>query len=82
MRALADLVEYEANGQRARFERFMAELMFRIAGGEHIDTECTKRFGEQLDVIYANPFEKKAKPMTASEIKDHILSKIRELRGR
>lgn len=56
--------------------------MFFVAGGEHIDTERTKRFGAQLDVIYANPFEKKTQPQTTEEIKEYMLEKIRKLRGR
>lgn len=80
MRALADLVDHEANGQQARFERFMADMIFFLAGGQHIDTERTARFGEQLDKLYENPFEKKKQPQTAAEIKAYILGKVRALR--
>ena len=68
-------------GQRARFERFAADMLYVIASGGHIDTDAIKRFGEQLDEIYANPFEKKAseKKMTAADIKDHVASKIKGL---
>jgi hypothetical protein len=80
LRALTYLVEHETGGQGARFERFVADLMFHIAGGQHIDTERTQRFSEQLEKLYENPFEKKKKPQTAAEIKGYILGKIRALR--
>ena len=60
----------------------MAELMYVLAGGQRIDTDRMKRFSEQLDEIYANPFSrvKLSRDMSAQEIKDHIRGKIRELK--
>lgn len=78
-RALTSLVEYETGGQTARFERFMADLMFYVAGGQHIDTERSGRFTDQLDRLYSNPFAKKM-PTGVEEIKDYIRGKIRALR--
>jgi hypothetical protein len=60
----------------------MAELMYVLAGGQHIDTDRMKRFVDQLDELYANPFSlvKMSKDMSAQEIKDHIREKIRKRR--
>ena len=68
-------------GQTARYERYMAELMFFVASGKQIDPDRSPRFNEQVEKIYGNPFKKPQKPRTAKEIKDHILTRIRELRG-
>lgn len=77
-------MEYEANGIHARFERFMADMLFYVAGGSHIDMERTGRFSDQLETFYANPFQvsnvKQTAEMSAEEIKQYILGKIRELR--
>ena len=68
------------NGQRARFERFAADLLFTIASGKHIDDVRSVRFGKILDELYANPFEKKAKqPQTKAEITEYISKKISDL---
>ena len=68
-------------GQMSRFERFAADMLYVITSGGHLDTDVVKRFGEQLDEIYANPFEKRVpdKKMTAADIKDHVASKIKGL---
>lgn len=58
----------------------MADMLFIIASGDHIDAERTKRFGEQLENLYADPFIKAKKPMSAADIKDYIRDKIRKLR--
>lgn len=59
----------------------MAEMVYVIASGEKIDMDRTKRFGVQLDEVYANPFEKKQqKPTSAAEIKNYMLDKIAKLR--
>lgn len=56
-------------------------MLFVLAGGSHIDTERTKRFGDQLESLYADPFKKAKKPpMSAAEIKEYIRGKIRKLR--
>lgn len=68
-------------GQTARYERFMADLMFFVASGKHIDPEKSPRFAEQVEKVYRNPFKKPQKPRTAAEVKEHILTRIRELRG-
>ena len=52
----------------------MARMMFIIAGGKRIDTDATDGFETQTEAVYANPFEKKKQqPMTAAEIKAHVL---------
>jgi len=51
-----------------------------LAAGSHIDTDRTKRFGDQLASLYADPFKKAKKPMSAAEIKGYIRGKIRKLR--
>lgn len=62
----------------------MAEMMHVIASGAHIDADRTERFGVQLEVVYANPFERtqKSKKMSSAEIKDYVLDKIAKLRKR
>ena len=73
-------MEHEALGQRARFERYAAEMLYIIAAGEHIDTKKAERFGAQVDKVYANPFVKRKKePETAAEIKAHLIERIDEL---
>lgn len=75
---------HEAYGPRARFERFAADMLYAIAAKGSIDTDRTKRFGELLEDVYRNPFDKEkaapAKNMSASEIKDYLVQKIRKLR--
>ena len=74
MWALTMLLEHGALCQQARYERFMARMMFWLAGGKHIDTDATEGFEAQVEAVYANPFEKKKEqPMTAEEIKLHVL---------
>lgn len=69
--------------QSARFERFAASMLYTIASGAKIDTDKTEPFWKQVEELYANPFERKAaQPVTAEEIKAHVLKKIRELRGK
>lgn len=70
------LLEHDVIGQRARFERFAAEMLYMIAAGARIDTNRVDRFGIQLDEIYRNPFEKKEQPMTAEEIKRYIIKRL------
>lgn len=80
MRALSALVEHEALGQRARFERYAASMLYAIAAGIKIDTDRVERFGAQVDKVYANPFvTKKQEPRTAAEIKAHLIERIDEL---
>ena len=76
MRALTMLLEHDVLGQRGRFERFAAEMLYIMAAGAHIDTNRVERFGVQLDEIYRNPFEKKEQPMTAAEIKRYIIKRL------
>ena len=76
-----EILEHEVLGQTARFERFMADLMFFVASGKHIDPERSPRFAEQVEKVYGNPFTKPQKQRTAAEVKEHILTRIRELRG-
>lgn len=73
-------MQREALGQRARFERFAANMLYTIASGRNIDTDRVETFGAQLDEVYSNPFGKKKEkgPQTAAEVKDYILDKIRK----
>lgn len=71
-------MQHETMGQDARFERFVAEILFTIASGVHIDPDLSHRFSEQIDDIYRNPFDQKKKPMTTEEIKQYILKKLEE----
>jgi len=65
-------------GQRARFERYAAEMLFIIASGQHVDAEKSPRFGTIVDEIYRNPFVKREKPMSAEDIRQYTLRKVRE----
>lgn len=70
------------NGQRAKFERFTAELLYTIAAGKHIDDVRSPKFGKILDDLYANPFEKRKRgkqPETAAEIVAYICGRFSEL---
>lgn len=51
-----------------------------IATGQHIDPDKSRRFGEQLDAVYQNPFVQPKREMSAGEIKEHLLERIRETR--
>lgn len=58
-------------------------MLFWIASGKHIDPEKSPKYSEILEDLYRNPFEDaQKKPMTAAEIKQHLLQKIRETRAR
>lgn len=82
MASLARLLEYSSCGQQARFERFMAQMMYVLAAGKHIDADRTEGFMEQVHEIYANPFEKKRRKdtnnMSAEEIKQYVLNLLEE----
>ena len=67
-------------GQKARFERYAAEMMYVLASGQHIDPERSPRFGQILETVYTNPFEKAKKKMTAEEIRQYTIKRITELR--
>ena len=58
----------------------MADLLFILASGQHIDPDRTPRFREILEDVYRNPFEKSVKqPETAEEIISYICGKVEEL---
>lgn len=74
-------MEREALCQRARFERYAADMLYAIAAGIRIDTDKTERFRAMVDKVYQDPFRKaKKKPETAAEITDYIYSRFDELR--
>lgn len=78
--SLGDLLEHETMGQRARFERFAADMLYTIAAGAKVDTNRVTRFGVQLEEVYRNPFRKKAPELkTAAEIIQHVCDRIDEL---
>ena len=63
--------------QSGRFERFVAQMVYILAGGRHIDMDATPGFSAQLDEVYANPFEKKQPmPQTAEEITSYVLNLV------
>ena len=79
-RSLETLLERENLGQRARFERFVADLLYILAAGRNIDMDRADRFSVQLEEVFANPFVHRQKqPQTAAEIKDYILGKLEAL---
>ena len=51
-----------------------------LAAGQRLDTDRAKRFSDRLESLYADPFKKAKKPMSAAEIKEYIRGKIRKLR--
>lgn len=79
MLSLQRLIERETLGQRSRFERFAADMLYFAAAGKQIDTDRTPRFADQLESVFKNPFEKAEKKMTAEEIRQYTLNKIRGL---
>ena len=81
LRALGYILEHESLGQTARFERFAAGLLHLIAAGQKIDPDKTPKFSAQVDEVYRNPFIQEEKPMTADEIKQHIVDVIHELKN-
>lgn len=80
MLSLQRILEHEVLGQRSRFERYAAEMIYVMASGQHIDPERSPKFGEILERIYTNPFEKAKKKMTAEEIRQYTIKRITELR--
>jgi len=53
-------------------------MLFVIASERHIDDEKTPRFGTIVDEVYQNPFAKREKPMSAEDIRQYTLRKVRE----
>ena len=73
------LLEHDVLGQRARFERFAADMLYILAAGEHIDANRAERFSVQVDRIYASPFAKAGKQeneMSAEEIRQYIIKRL------
>ena len=59
----------------------MAQMMYVLAAGKHIDADRTEGFMEQVHEVYANPFEKKRRKtneMSAEEIKQYVLNLLEE----
>lgn len=79
MRALAELLKHEVLGQRARYERYTADLLYMIAAGVKIDTSKVERFGTIVDKVYENPFIVSKEPKTAAEVKQYLIGKIDQL---
>ena len=79
LKALGAILAHEMAGQTARFERFVANMLYVIAKGHRIDPEQVEPFGVQLDEIYKNPFRKPENEMTAEEIKQHVLERLNAL---
>ena len=79
LRALAELLKHEVLGQRARYERYTADLLYMIAAGMKIDTNKVERFGALVDRVYMDPFKGPEKPMTAADVKQHLIDKIDRL---
>ena len=80
IRSLTFLIEREALGLSARFERFAANMLYWIAAGRKIDVTQSERFSVQMDEIYENPFKrKKQEPQTAAEIKQYLMDKLEEM---
>ena len=79
--ALQKLLEREMLGQEARYERFMAQMVYILAAGRKIDMERTESFGAQVDQAFKNPFSAKREkemPRTAAEIKQYVLKLLEE----
>jgi len=80
---LVDLIVYDVNGHRARFERYAADMLYVIASGNKLDTDKAERFGIVLEDFYRSPFSHKTgKLKTAADIKAYLLQKIDETRER
>ena len=73
IRSRGAILEHEALGQTARFERYVADLLYVLACGGHIDSKQAQRFGDVVDRVYHSPFEENRGPQTAAEIKQYIL---------
>lgn len=50
-----------------------------IAAGMKIDTNKVERFGALVDRVYMDPFKGPEKPMTAADVKQHLIEKIDQL---
>ena len=50
-----------------------------IAAGMKIDTGKVDRFGALVDRVYSDPFGEPERPMTAAEVKQHLIGKIDQL---
>ena len=74
------LLQRDVFGQRARWERYTANLLYVIASGQKIDANMATQFGELLDEVYANPFEERInEPTTTAEITAKICDDIKTL---
>ncbi len=71
-------------GAHARAERFVANMVYWIAAKRQIDPDATPMFREQLDEVYANPFEKlkkKKQPQTFAEIREYVIGLLEGTHG-
>lgn len=73
------LLQHNALGQTARFERFAADMLWFIAAGRNIDMDKTPKFRDQVERVYSSRYRTEPKQMTAAEIKQHILDRIDDL---
>lgn len=79
IQSLSRLIEHDTLGQRSRFERYAADMLYTIAAGMKIDTDKATRFWDQVDKVYENPFDRKIQkkqPYTAEEIKQYLICKL------
>ena len=72
------MIQHDVAGHTARFERFAADLLYIIASGKHIDDLRTRKFGEQIEELYRNPFAKKNRLNSADDVKKYILHRLEE----
>jgi len=49
-------------------------MAYIMACGERIDKDRSETFGDQLEAIYRNPFQKQSQRLeTAQDIKDYVV---------
>lgn len=54
----------------------MADLLYVLACGGHVDSNNATRFADIVDRVYKNPFEENKGPQTTAEITQYILQKL------
>ena len=64
-------------GEEARFRRYAAQMLRIIAADRKLDYDGSASFGDQMDAVYANPFEtKENEELTTEQIVNRVLEKL------
>lgn len=63
-------------GEEARFRRYAANMLRIIAANRTLDYDKSQPFADQVDAVYANPFETEDETLTTKTIVERVLEKL------